>query len=266
MLSGYGDYGNEPGKLISIREKKPFPHLVALDIMVQIARGMCYLQDLGIAHRDLKPDNVMLNKVTGPYLVDAFCVKLVDFGMSKTEVEVSKSHTISVDGVGTTTYRPPEAFPKAQRAQEVEAKAHRFKADVYSFAVTCAHMLTLNGPYEGVPNKGSLYSELMTGRRPELPKDCPPNLFERMLEFKPSVNTWLSGICTRLEELRQVPLRRQFAWRNLLGSKAIKNEIVRGTHTEKMLRKCSEPRQLQVSLLKDKRFGMGKDKSTLIHT
>lgn len=49
--------------LIRSREGKPFAIEVALDMILQIARGMLYLHDRGIAHRDLKPSNVVISKV-----------------------------------------------------------------------------------------------------------------------------------------------------------------------------------------------------------
>ena len=51
----------------------------AIDIMLQIASGMCYLHDMKVAHHDLKPPNVVLTSAS----VEHIHVKLVDFGMPK---------------------------------------------------------------------------------------------------------------------------------------------------------------------------------------
>ena len=56
-----------------------------IDIMLQIASGMCYLHDMRVAHRDLKPDNVVLTS-NDSTSVEHVHVKLVDFGISKIEV------------------------------------------------------------------------------------------------------------------------------------------------------------------------------------
>lgn len=178
----------------------PFPNHVALDIILQIARGMCYLHHHGIAHRDLKPQNVVVNKLVGSY----YSVKLVDFGMSKTKVAVSKSNTISKLGVGTTIYRAPEVSPKLS-AQGGKLKACWFKADTYSYALTCAHILSVTEPFKGLP-KVTLNEELLKGRRPELPPTTPPALVALLREcwsFEAQSRPSFLEICTTLEEIRQ---------------------------------------------------------------
>ena len=42
------------------KQSKPLSYLLAIDIMHQIASGMCYLHDMHVAHLDLKPDNVLM--------------------------------------------------------------------------------------------------------------------------------------------------------------------------------------------------------------
>lgn len=189
-------------------QQQPFPLPVAIDIIVQIARGMCYLHEVKVAHRDLKPLNVVVNRLTYPNLNDEyFCVKLVDFGMSKTKVEVHKANTISQPGVGTTSYRAPEVHPKAHLDGE-KLKARWFKADVYSFAVTCAQILTLEQPYEDIPN-GLLFEELINGRRPMV-NDCPPDLvllLNACWHRTPSRRPPFKTICSKLENFSHKFLR-----------------------------------------------------------
>jgi len=50
-------------KLIQKQAKKKIlsPLSVPIDFLAQLARGMCYLHGMRVAHRDLKPDNVVLD-------------------------------------------------------------------------------------------------------------------------------------------------------------------------------------------------------------
>ncbi|KAG0598648.1 hypothetical protein M758_12G090800 [Ceratodon purpureus] len=177
---------------------------VVVDIILQIARGMCYLHEQGVAHCDLKPGNVVVNKLTYSNHPDYFCVKLVDFGMSKTKVQVSKSNTISVRGVGTTRYRAPEVHPKAH--PDGKGKANWFRADVYSFAITCAHVLSMKVPFgDMLMPMSELYTELINGRRPELSNNCPMELVILIRDCwntNPYSRPSFVEVCTRLEKFR----------------------------------------------------------------
>lgn len=186
------------------QKNKQFALPVVVDMMAQMAQGMLYLHDRGVAHRDLKPQNVVVNKLSFPHLEGYFCVKLADFGISKTEVEASKSNTVSIPGAGTTSYRAPEAYPKAKR------KVDWCRADVYSFAITCAHVLTLDTPFGKIKRVSDMYDELLAGTRPELRSDCPQELVSLLTDCwktesrsRPS----FKEICTRLEEFRHKILR-----------------------------------------------------------
>jgi serine/threonine protein kinase len=191
------------------KQSKPFSLPVAIDIIVQIARGMCYLHDVGVAHRDLKPQNVVANRLTWQHLGDEYyCAKLVDFGMSKTKVEVSKYNSISARGVGTTRYRAPEVHPKAH--PDSNGKAIWFKADVYSFAMTCYHILSLQPPYGNLKEYQMYEEQVVLGRRPEFPKYCPKVLVSLLKECwdpEPRSRPYFQEICIRLEEIRHDLLR-----------------------------------------------------------
>ncbi|KAG0559666.1 hypothetical protein KC19_10G121800 [Ceratodon purpureus] len=196
-------------KLILDQAKKgvPFSYQVSIEIIAQIARGMCYLHGMGVAHRDLKPPNVVINKLTSPYLEDQYCVKLVDFGLSKVRVEACKSNVMTGAGIGTTKYRAPEAH------RDGPGRVNWFKADVYSFGVTCAHLLSLKDPFENV-NLGNKYVELMNGLRPEIPATaCPEKLvalINNCWDTCPISRPSFTEICIRLEEITHELLRGGF--------------------------------------------------------
>ncbi|KAG0559697.1 hypothetical protein KC19_10G124100 [Ceratodon purpureus] len=185
------------------RGQTPFPYPVAVDIIVQIARAMCYLHAMGVVHRDLKPQNVVVNKLTSRHLPDYYQVKLVDFGLSKATVEVSKSNTMTGPGIGTTRYRAPEAHPDGP------GRVNWFKADVYSFGCTCAHLLSLKEPFENM-RLGNMYVELMNGLKPEVPATCPEKLVALLndcWDTSPNSRPGFPEICMKLEGIRHTLMR-----------------------------------------------------------
>jgi len=117
----------------------------AMDIMLQIANGMCYLHDMKVAHRDLKPQNVVVTPQNDSQLVNLECVsvKLLDFGISKVEVKDSPEVPTGRN-IGTHGYMAPEAM-----ANEL-SKVAALKADVFSFGMMCSNILSGEKPCFGM--------------------------------------------------------------------------------------------------------------------
>ena len=61
----------------------------------------------------VSPGGAESSSAGGVDFLDQYCVKMVDFGVSKVEVEASKSNTMIAFGIGTAVYRAPEVHPKA---------------------------------------------------------------------------------------------------------------------------------------------------------
>lgn len=174
----------------------PFSLPVAVDIMIQIANGLCYLHDHDVAHRALKPTNILINQHNSPYLREYLHVKLTDFGLLKTN---SGAGTSSKPGVRTTLYRAPEAFSQDGRSVKLA-----IKGDVYSFAVIASQVLTGKKPFEGTP-ASQLNEAILNKTRPQLPSNCPEELASIVRDC------WVRDyrkrplfvdICCRLESVR----------------------------------------------------------------
>lgn len=102
----------------------------AVDIVIDAAKGLAAARRAGIVHRDIKPNNL---------LIDADgTVKISDFGLAKI-IEDSGHLTQSGIVMGTPYYMSPEQG-------QGEAIDHR--ADLYSLGATFYHMVTGFTPYE----------------------------------------------------------------------------------------------------------------------
>jgi hypothetical protein len=94
----------------------------------------------GIAHRDLKPDNV--------FVLDGGAIKLIDFGLAKLTDETAAPVTRTGSVFGTPLYMSPE---------QCRGTAVTTRTDLYSFGVLAYHVLTGEAPFSGDPIELALH-------------------------------------------------------------------------------------------------------------
>ena len=102
----------------------------ALDIIEGVLSGLAAAHAAGIAHRDVKPENVLL----GP----AQSVKVADFGLARLLSDVT--HTKSGLLIGTAAYLAPE---------QVAGGRADFRTDVYQTGIMLFELLTGHQPFTG---------------------------------------------------------------------------------------------------------------------
>lgn len=120
-----GDLGNYAKK-----RKYDFSEEEVRIILYQITKGIDYLHKYGVAHRDLKPDNIMLHKKGSiNYL------KIMDFGLSKILGPQEKV----ADGFGTLSFVAPEVLVRKPYNKEV---------DIWSIGITLYYILTGTLPFD----------------------------------------------------------------------------------------------------------------------
>jgi serine/threonine protein kinase len=136
----------------------------AIEIMMGIMAGLEHLHKRGIIHRDIKPDNILLQNETP---------RLADFGIARILKTTSKS-TIAT---GTPAYMPPEAFDGKRNEQ----------TDIWSVGVIFYKLLTGRLPFSQTDISSLLMA--IVAREPEpLPTALPQpirRLIERTLEKNP---------------------------------------------------------------------------------
>jgi serine/threonine-protein kinase len=114
--------------------KKGPPDLnIAFNIMRQVAAALQRAHEMGFVHRDIKPENILLTRKVE--------VKVADFGLSRCLGDPQPIHlTQSGVTMGTPLYMSPE---------QVQGKQVDHRSDIYSFGVTCYHMLAGEPPFSG---------------------------------------------------------------------------------------------------------------------
>ena len=126
-----------------------------ISIAKQICEGLAEVHSLGVVHRDLKPNNIMIDRGGN--------AKIMDFGIAR--AVKSKSITGSGITIGTPEYMSPE---------QVEGKDVDQRSDIYSLGIILYKMLTDRVPFEGD-------SAITVGvkQKTETPKD-PKDFYERI--------------------------------------------------------------------------------------
>ncbi|CAK9860836.1 unnamed protein product [Sphagnum jensenii] len=184
----------------------PFSLPVAVDIMFQVARGLKYMHEQGVGHRDIKSSNILVNPTSVPELAEMgfIDVKVADFGLAKAKLMSSRGTNQSIDNVGTTPYRAPELYTKEE---EIAKKKYSLKADVYSYGITCAEILTGKIPFPSPTyRRADLLQVIMKGERPPLPDDCPTllgNLITRCWDGDPSKRPGFLQVCNELLDFKR---------------------------------------------------------------
>jgi eukaryotic-like serine/threonine-protein kinase len=140
----------------------------------------------GVVHRDVKPENVLLDEASGRAL-------LADFGIARAvAVEAGASSTGQGIAVGTPVYMSPEQAA----GEEIDTRS-----DLYALGVVAYEMLTGNPPFQGphrvVVSKHIAERPVPIERvRPETPREL-AGAIGRALEKQPN-DRWQTG-----EEFRQ---------------------------------------------------------------
>jgi eukaryotic-like serine/threonine-protein kinase len=184
----------------------PLPVNAACDIACQAGDALDYLHAQGMVHRDVKPDNVLVDR-TG-------AVKIIDFGLTlindASDEEPAEGEEFSLamifghDCLGTPDYMPPE---QADDSRAVDARA-----DIYSLGCTLFVALTAKRPFTGKSG-----TELIQQHRTQPPPDprqvidtIPPEVARAVLRMMAkSPDDRLRSMREVREELHRFATRRR---------------------------------------------------------
>jgi eukaryotic-like serine/threonine-protein kinase len=114
-----------------IDRRGPLPVTDALELAAGVARALAFAHAEGIVHRDVKPQNILLNGDNRP--------KVTDFGIARS-LDIDRGVTQTGTVLGTSAYIAPE-----QARGEPISEA----TDVYSLGIVLFELLTARLPFEG---------------------------------------------------------------------------------------------------------------------
>lgn len=124
----------------------------------QLCDGVHAAHKLGVVHRDLKPGNVMIARMSG----DVTVVKVLDFGISKPMAEQDLKHTQLGMVMGTPAYLAPEQI---EGRRDIDPRA-----DVYAVGALLYFMATGKRPFSGA-NRDIIMNKQLRDTPPPLAKE-----------------------------------------------------------------------------------------------
>ncbi|GCB60385.1 hypothetical protein scyTo_0012731 [Scyliorhinus torazame] len=137
-----------------------------LEMSAQVASGMAYLEVQNYIHRDLAARNVLVGE-------NNIC-KVADFGLARVFI---------TDDDAVYQAREGTRFPVKWTAPEaIHSNKFSIKSDVWSFGILLYEIITFGKmPYPGLTNY-QVIQEVGRGYRMPCPSECPPTLYEIMLD------------------------------------------------------------------------------------
>ncbi|MEU5871108.1 protein kinase [Glycomyces sp. NPDC047369] len=154
-----------------------------VDVVLQTARALDYAHDRGVAHRDVKPANILFGAEGHVYLSD--------FGVAKDRM--GPDLTVAGEHIGTRRYTAPEVYgagPAKPDASEVVAERPATEAeragDVYSLGAVLYHCLTGQRPFDHLDDSAAELAQRegdltpVTVLHPQLPAALDPVVAKAM--------------------------------------------------------------------------------------
>jgi len=154
-----------PGGSLGYFIANPTPQIppVVISALLKTARALQHAHAHGVVHRDIKPDNILVDAQGEPHLTD--------FGVAK-EMESRAELTLQGAILGTPWYMPPE-----QANGELERIGPH--SDVYALGATMYHVLTGRPPFTGASTHAILTQVLK--REPVPPAQAAQATLQRTL-------------------------------------------------------------------------------------
>ncbi|MDQ3515755.1 MAG: protein kinase [Gemmatimonadota bacterium] len=193
--------GDNLAKLI--HDRGPLDPAEVRRILGEVAGALSYAHGRKVVHRDIKPDNILLDSDTGRAMV-------TDFGIARAVIEGSGSRlTATGMALGTPAYMSPE---QAAGDSNIDGRT-----DIYSLGVVAYQMLCGELPFDAPNTPAMLVKHLSELPRPisDRCRGVPPDLARAvmlMLEKSPDARFPSAGALAVALESGNVPEPQRTAW------------------------------------------------------
>ncbi len=172
IVMDYAPYGSLNSHLEeAVKQGQHLGLVLSLDIALQIARGLEYAHQHKVIHRDIKPNNILLDQHNG--VVRAI---IIDFGVARIE----DGQTLTKHGalVGTPEYMSPEQA----RGNQVDTRS-----DIYSLGLVLYYMLSGRPPVKADTPFAALHQQVYETPSPipHIPTSVQKVIF-KAIEKKPA--------------------------------------------------------------------------------
>lgn len=160
-----------------LQKRGPLPVEDVRRWLMEVGDALAYAHSRGVIHRDIKPDNILIDAIDGRALV-------TDFGIARAATDSGDTPRLTATGmaIGTPAYMSPE---QASGDRDLDARS-----DLYSLGIVAYQMLVGEPPFVGNTTPALLVKHLaempvpVDRRRHDVPPDL-ARIVMRLLEKSP---------------------------------------------------------------------------------